>query len=48
MRDNLRCYRAIHDALTQCYAEAPSGHLVQHSATLAACVGGMVGSNIAF
>ena len=44
MSDNLRRYRAIHNALTQCYAEAPSGRLAQHLTTLAALISGIVGS----
>ena len=44
MSDNLRRYRAIHNALTQCYGEAPSGRLAQHLTTLAALISGIVGS----
>ena len=44
MSDNLRRYRAIHEALTQCYEAAPSGRLAQHLTTLAAFVSGIVGS----
>ena len=37
MSDNLRQYRAIREALTQGYPEAPTGRLARHLATLAAC-----------
>jgi hypothetical protein len=44
MRDNLRRYRAIHQALKQGYPGEPSGRLAQHLTTLAAFISGMVGS----
>ncbi len=44
MSDNLRRYRAIRDALTQCYPGEPSGRLAQHLTTLAAFISGIVGS----
>jgi hypothetical protein len=44
MRDNLRRYRVIHDALIQSYPGAPSGRLAQHLITLAAFIRGIVGS----
>ena len=44
MRDNLRRYRAIHQALKQGYPGEPSGRLAQHLTTLAAFLSGMVGS----
>ena len=43
MRDNLRRYRAIHQALKQGYPGEPRGRLAQHLTTLAACISGMVG-----
>jgi hypothetical protein len=44
MRDNLRRYRAIRDALTQCYPGQPSGTVARHLITLAALISGIVGS----
>ena len=44
MRDNLRRYRAIHQALKQGYPGEPSGRLAQHLTTLAAFISGIVGS----
>ena len=44
MSDNLRRYRAIREALTQCYPDAPSGRMAQHLTTLAAFISGIVGS----
>src|ERR671924_22683 len=44
MSDNLRRYRAIRDALTQCYPGRPSGTLARHLNTLAALISGIVGS----
>ena len=44
MSDNLRRYRAIHDALKQCYSGEPSGRMARHFTTLAAFISGIVGS----
>ena len=44
MRDHLRRYRAIHQALKPWYPGEPSGRLAQHLTTLAAFLSGMVGS----
>jgi Transposase DDE domain len=44
MSDNLRRYRAIRRALTQCYAGEMSGRMAQHLTTLAALISGIVGS----
>ena len=44
MSDNLRRYRAIRDALTQCYPGQPSGTVASHLITLAALISGIVGS----
>ena len=44
MSDNLRRYRAIRRALTQCYPGEMSGRMAQHVTTLAALISGMVGS----
>jgi len=44
MSDNLRRYRAIRDALTQCYPGQPSGTVARHLITLAALISGIVGS----
>ena len=44
MSDNLRRYRAIHQALKQGYPGEPSGRLAQHLTTLAAFISGIVGS----
>jgi len=35
MSDNLRRYRAIRQALTQCYLGEPSGQMARHLNTLA-------------
>src|SRR5947209_1438607 len=44
MRDNLRRYRAIQDALTQWYPGQPTGTVARHVMTLAALISGIVGS----
>jgi len=44
MRDNLRRYRAIRDALTQWYPGQPTGTVARHVTTLAALISGIVGS----
>ena len=44
MSDNLRRYRAIRDALTQCYPGQPSGTVARHLITLAALISGIVAS----
>jgi len=44
MSDNLRRYRAIRDALIQCYPGQPSGTVVRHLSTLAALLSGSVSS----
>lgn len=44
MSDNLRRYRAIHQALTQWYPEEPRGNMARHLTTLAMCISGIVGS----
>jgi hypothetical protein len=44
MSDNLRRYRAIRDALTQCYPGEPKGHVARHLTTLAALISGIVAS----
>jgi hypothetical protein len=44
MRDNLRRYRAIRDALTQGYPGRPTGTEARHLTTLAAMLSGIVGS----
>src|SRR4029450_2904990 len=44
MSDNLRRYRAIHQALKQGYPGEPSGRLAQHLTTLAAFISGIIGS----
>jgi hypothetical protein len=44
MSDNLRRYRAIHQALKQGSPGEPSGRLAQHLTTLAAFISGIVGS----
>ena len=44
MSDNLRRYRAIRQALKQCYPGEPSGRMAQHLNTLAALISGIVGS----
>jgi len=47
MSDNLRRYRAIRDALIQCYPGQPSGPVARHLITLAALISGIVGSKSA-
>jgi hypothetical protein len=44
MSDNLRRYRAIRDALIQCYPGQPSGPVARRLITLAALISGIVGS----
>ena len=44
MSDNLRRYRAIRRALTQCYPGEMSSRMAQHVTTLAALISGIVGS----
>ena len=44
MRDNLRRYRAIRDALAQWYPGQPTGTVARHWTTLAALISGIVGS----
>ncbi len=44
MSDNLRRYRAIREALKQCYPGEPRGRMAQHLTTLAAFISGIVGS----
>ena len=44
MRDNLRRYRAIRDALIQGYPGEPTGTVARHVTTLAALISGIVGS----
>jgi Transposase DDE domain len=44
MSDNLRRYRALRRALTQCYPGELSGRMAQHLTTLAALISGIVGS----
>src|ERR671918_707094 len=44
MSDNLRRYRAIRQALTQCYPGDLSGRMAHHVTTLAAFISGIVGS----
>ena len=44
MRDNLRRYRAIRQALQQGYPGEPRGRRAQHVTSLAAFMSGMVGS----
>ena len=44
MSDNLRRYRAIREALTQCYPGQLSSTVVRHVITLAALISGIVGS----
>ena len=43
MSDNLRRYRAIRNALTQCYPGEPQGNVARHLITLAALISGIVG-----
>ena len=44
MRDNLRRYRAIRDALAPCYPTSSQGNFARHLNTLAALLSGIVGS----
>ena len=44
MSDNHRRYRAIYQALTQCYGDQMSGRMAQHVAVLAALINGIVAS----
>src|SRR4029434_145092 len=44
MRDNLRQYRAIRDALRQAYPGEPQGRCARHLTTLAAMISGIVAS----
>jgi hypothetical protein len=44
MSDNHRRYRAIHEALTQCYPGRISGRMAQHLTILAAFISGIVAS----
>ena len=44
MGDNLRRYRAIREALTQCYPGEPKGNMARHLNTLAGLISGIVGS----
>jgi len=44
MSDNLRRYRAIRQALAQCYPTASHGNFARHLTTLAALISGIVGS----
>jgi Transposase DDE domain len=44
MSDNLRRYRAIRDALAQCYPPSSQGNFARHLNTLAALISGIVGS----
>lgn len=44
MSDNLRRYRAIHDALKQAYGIELKGNVARHVVTLAALISGIVGS----
>ncbi len=44
MRDNLRRYRAIRNALTQASPTPPTGNFARHLQTLAALISGIVGS----
>jgi len=44
MRDNLRRYRAIRDALIQGYPGTLHGHVARHVTPLAALISGIVGS----
>ena len=44
MRDNLRRYRAIRNALTQAYPAQPTGNVARHVSTLAVLISGIVGS----
>jgi len=44
MSDNLRRYRAIRQALAQCYPTSSQGNFARHLNTLAALISGIVGS----
>ena len=44
MSDNLRRYRDIRQALTQCYPGDPRGNVARHLTTLAALISGIVAS----
>lgn len=44
MSDNLRRYRAIHNALRQWSPGEPTGHVARHLTTLAALISGIVAS----
>ena len=44
MSDNLRRYRAIRQALKQCYPGEPQGNMARHLNTLAGFISGIVGS----
>jgi hypothetical protein len=44
MRDHLRRYRAIRDALTQADPVQPTGNFARHVQTLVALISGIVGS----
>ena len=44
MRDNLRPYRAIRNALIQGYPGEPKGQCARHLTTLAALISGIVAS----
>ena len=44
MRDNLRRYHAIRNALVQAYPAPPTGNLARHLSTWAALISGIVGS----
>ncbi len=44
MRDNLRRYHAIRNALTQASPTQPTGNRARHLNTLAALISGIVGS----
>jgi len=44
MSDNLRRYRAIRQALAQCYPTSSQGNFARHLSTLAALISGIVGS----
>src|SRR6516225_9771205 len=44
MSDNLRRYRAIHNALKQAYPTQPTGNVARHLHTLAMLISGIVGS----
>ncbi len=44
MSDNHRRYRAICEALRQCYPDEPKGNMARHLNTLAGLISGIVGS----